>query len=85
MTETRETRKAASADHQSSEVSESAPTIWTPANIVTCIRIVFVPVWVAFALSIGVATTTPSEATTMRRALTKNSRATTTTMTQRLI
>lgn len=28
-------------------------TIWTPANIVTSIRVVFVPLWVAFAVSVG--------------------------------
>lgn len=28
-------------------------TIWTPANIVTSIRVVFVPFWVAFAVSVG--------------------------------
>lgn len=38
----------------SSTSSQKSPSIWTPANIVTCIRIVFVPIWVAFALSIGV-------------------------------
>lgn len=37
----------------SNSVAQPVPTIWTPANIVTCIRIVFVPIWVAFALSIG--------------------------------
>lgn len=34
------------------EENKSA-TIWTPANIVTCIRIVFVPIWVAFATGVG--------------------------------
>lgn len=33
-------------------------TIWTPANIVTCIRVVFVPIWVAFAVSVGATSTT---------------------------
>lgn len=33
--------------------SAKQPSIWTPANIVTCIRVVFVPVWVALALLIG--------------------------------
>lgn len=27
--------------------------LWTPANIVTCARVVLVPVWVAYALAVG--------------------------------
>lgn len=50
MADEKTRRKAASA--------EKPATIWTPANIVTTIRLVFVPFWVAFAMSVGPTATT---------------------------
>ena len=34
----------------------AAHSIWTPANVVTCARVVLVPLWVAYALYAGMAT-----------------------------
>ena len=34
-------------------------SIWTPANLVTCARVVLVPVWVALALGLGPAVVAP--------------------------
>ena len=51
-------------------------SIWTPANVITCIRICFIPVFMLLATqSRGVAgaLTQPALAT-MRKALTRNSR-----------
>ena len=46
-----------------SETGAGQHGIWTPANVVTCIRVVLVPVWVALALWAGpaVAATAPMD------------------------
>lgn len=39
------------ADFQKPAHAAGAPSIWTPANIVTCVRIVFIPVFMAISLA----------------------------------
>ena len=41
------------------EANSRRAGIWTPANVVTCVRVVLVPVWVALALGVGPAVVAP--------------------------
>ena len=36
-------------DPETRKTTEGAPSVWTPANIVTCVRIVFIPVFMVLA------------------------------------